>query len=600
MNKKSIGKYVDLELLGRGGMAEVYSGRDPNLDRRVAIKVILPHLTAEESFEDRFRREARLVAALRHANIVQIYEFDFHEDQPFMVMEYLPGGTLKDVLARYKVRGETIPLREIAELLQPIAQALDFAHARGAVHRDIKPANILFSSSGEPVIADFGIAKILDESLQLTVTGEIVGSPYYMSPEQAASKPVEKYSDIYSLGVVVYEMAVGRVPFIGDTITGVLMQHLNDPPPPVRELNPNIPLPLNEVIAKVLAKNPGDRFPGAGEFSAAFKLALQGEAPTPVSLTGDTVTDRPQQVEELPLPSPEMSATVPEVHLPETAGDMELRDLGTGHPTPARGRRRWPLVVGIITVLVLLVPIVVVISSGGLGSALGYFGLTSGGIAEESDVLLYSSLDDEDAITAPGKGIGGYASLQNNDYVPAKEGNGVLFDRAGGCDILDSQEVSFPAWEGDEINVDLQAGELAFWYRPLYDATDPEGVYTLAAITLDGDSPSSVYLFYNEGYFNLNVVDSEGNWLGTSAGYREPFWASGDWVRVRAVWDSAEEADSLQLFVDDLRVDSGGVPGGWLMDAGEVATRIYIGSLPPCGEEPANGIIDEFVIRRLP
>ncbi|MGD9091492.1 MAG: serine/threonine-protein kinase, partial [Anaerolineales bacterium] len=237
MNLKSIGKYVELELLGRGGMAEVYYGRDPNLDRRVAIKVILPHLADEESFEDRFRQEARLVASLRHPNIVQIYEFDFYENQPYMVMEYLPGGTLKDMLAQQKTKGESLPLRQISELFEPVAQALDFAHARDAVHRDIKPANILFSASGEPIIADFGIAKILDASMQLTVTGEIFGSPYYMSPEQAASEAVDKFSDIYSLGVVVYEMAAGRVPFLGDSITGVLMQHLNDPPPPIREFN---------------------------------------------------------------------------------------------------------------------------------------------------------------------------------------------------------------------------------------------------------------------------------------------------------------------------------------------------------------------------
>jgi hypothetical protein len=241
---------------------------------------------------------------------------------------------------------------------------------------------------------------------------------------------------------------------------------------------------------------------------------------------------------------------------------------------------------------------VAVINTGGLTALFTNIGFPIGGIAADSDVLLYTSLDDEGAIMSPEKGIGGYSSMQSSDFVSAKDGNGVLFNRVGSCDSLELDEVSFPAWEGDEKNIELEAGEMSFWYQPLYNSTDAEGVYTLVDISLDGDSPSSIILFFNDGYFNLNVVDNEKNFWGTSAGYRTPIWSSGDWVHIHAVWDSSVMDDSLQLYVDDLRVDSGGASGGWQMDAGELATRIYLGSLPPCGEESANGIIDEFIIRR--
>jgi hypothetical protein len=215
-------------------------------------------------------------------------------------------------------------------------------------------------------------------------------------------------------------------------------------------------------------------------------------------------------------------------------------------------------------------------------------------------VLLYTSLDDPEAITSPEIGIPGAYSLLPADFVSAKEGNGVLFNRQGDCDGGDYQELSFPAWRGDEVNVNLEDGELTFWYQPLYNANVSEGYYPLVSITLDGDTHSSIYLDFNEGYFGLSLVDEEWNWEGTTANYRAPLWQSGEWVHIRAVWDSWIEDDSMQLYVDDLRVDPGGVSGGWGMDAEEFAFRIFVGSSTPCGEYSANGIIDELSIRHFP
>lgn len=303
MSRMTIGKYIDLKPIGKGGMAEVYIGVDPTLNRQVAIKLILPHFAEKDDFEARFQREAETVAGLRHPNIVQIYEYSIEADgTPFMVMEYLDGGTLDDKLAEYEAKGTTMPLTEVAAILGKVGSGLDYAHERGLVHRDIKPANILFSEDDEPIIADFGIVKLLNDTAMLTQTGGLVGSPRYLPPEQASQKEIDKRSDIYSLGIVVYQMVTGEVPFDGDIIT-VMMQHVNEPPQNPVTINAELPEGTADVILKALEKDPAYRYDSAGEMAAAFRNSLSNPTPivnTVATAAGQTISTPPKEPEIQP------------------------------------------------------------------------------------------------------------------------------------------------------------------------------------------------------------------------------------------------------------------------------------------------------------
>ena len=277
------GKYRVIRLLGRGGMADVYEARDTLLDRRVAIKTIHPHLIDDNKFLQRFQHEAKLLASLRHPHIVRFYDFDIFQGRPFMVIEYLGGGTLANRFAELRHQQNRLPQGEMIQILEAVAAALDYAHAHGAIHRDIKPANILFTTDGVPVITDFGITKILSESLHISLTGSVIGTPAYMAPEQASCGTIDRRTDIYSLGIMLYEMSTGRTPFQGKNPTDIIIKHLTVAPPEPRQFNPDIPYLAQEVILKALAKEPADRYDSAGEFARNFHNALESE-PVPEGL----------------------------------------------------------------------------------------------------------------------------------------------------------------------------------------------------------------------------------------------------------------------------------------------------------------------------
>jgi serine/threonine protein kinase len=271
---QTLGKYRLLEPLGRGGMAQVYRAYHAQLDRYVAVKVLRSDLVEEAEFLGRFQREARSVAALRHPNIVQVFDADAQDNIYYIVMELLEGDTLKARQNAYRARGERMPLGEVVRVMDDVLAALGYAHEEGIIHRDIKPANILLDRRGQAVLSDFGIAQIVGGT-QYTISGALMGTLNYMAPEQGFENRCDARSDIYSLGIVYYEMLTGKPPFEADTPLAILMKHLNDPLPLPRQLNPQIPEPFERVALKALAKSPADRFQNASEMAAALQSAAQ-------------------------------------------------------------------------------------------------------------------------------------------------------------------------------------------------------------------------------------------------------------------------------------------------------------------------------------
>ncbi|MBW3593542.1 MAG: protein kinase, partial [Actinobacteria bacterium] len=254
-------RYRILRKLGSGGMANVYLAEDEELGRRVAIKILNERYANDELFNERFRREAKSAAALSHPNIVSIYDRGEASGTPYIAMEVIEGRSLKELIV---TRGPlAIPLA--LEYARKILDALRFAHRNGIIHRDIKPHNILIGPEGRVKVTDFGIARA--GASQMTEVGSIMGTAQYLSPEQARGAPVAAPSDLYSAGIVLYEMLTGQVPFNGDSPIEIAMKHVNEAPPPPSELNPDVTAELDQVVLRALAKDPHDRYQTADLFT---------------------------------------------------------------------------------------------------------------------------------------------------------------------------------------------------------------------------------------------------------------------------------------------------------------------------------------------
>lgn len=266
---KQFGHYQIVAPLGEGGMAAVYKAYQPSMERHVAVKVLPRHMSTSEEFVNRFRREAKLLAQLQHPHILPVFDYGEADGYPYIVMPFINSGTLADLL-----RKQQLSLPEVRRIMTQLGDALGYAHARGMIHRDIKSSNVLIDERGNCLLTDFGLARMSESATQITSSGAVMGTPAYMSPEQGTGANIDHRSDLYSLGVILYEMVTGRVPYTAETPIAIVFKHIQDPLPSVRKLNPNLPEAVELVLLKLLAKNPTDRYQKAEDFVQAIQKAI--------------------------------------------------------------------------------------------------------------------------------------------------------------------------------------------------------------------------------------------------------------------------------------------------------------------------------------
>lgn len=325
-----LGKYILQERLAYGGMGEVWKSFDSQLQRYVAIKLLRTDRRHDPDFVSRFEREARFIASLHHPNIVQIHDFRISQPpesspaQAYMVMDYVQGQTLADYIQSTSRQGQYPPASDIVYLFTAISLAIDYAHQKGMIHRDIKPANILLDQRlptarpmGEPVLTDFGIAQIQGAAPGIVIE-TLLGTPHYIAPEQALGEQGDNRSDLYSLGIILYEMMTGVTPFRGNTAIAILMQHIQGVPLPPESINTQLPAQVSKVILKSIARKPADRFSTAAEMTIAFAEAFNIPVPqvlseTKYSLATPTASSLPAPVPVSPVspvPAQELQPSV--------------------------------------------------------------------------------------------------------------------------------------------------------------------------------------------------------------------------------------------------------------------------------------------------
>jgi tRNA A-37 threonylcarbamoyl transferase component Bud32 len=367
-----VGRYHIVEQLGAGGMATVYKAYDSRLERDVAVKFIRSDIVKDEMFLKRFEREAKALARLSHPYIVKVLDYGEHEGSPYLVMEYIRGDTLKGKL------GRPIPWREACRMLIPVADALDYTHKQNIVHRDVKPSNFLVSDSNHLMLSDFGIAKMLDtpEAVQLTGTGVGIGTPEYMAPEQGLGQIVDQRADLYSLGIVFYEMLTGQKPYRADTPMAVMFKQISDPLPPPHQFVPNLPEGVEHILVKALAKKPEDRYQDMAAFAKALQDQLEvSDGAATLIAVGPTLPGKPALDQAAP----------------RAAEHAVVQNMGSSFPRQpeatfkpaetapkANSKKIW-ITCGVLALAAVCVGVVAV--TGGFGALMAIFGPPPEGLA---------------------------------------------------------------------------------------------------------------------------------------------------------------------------------------------------------------------------
>ncbi len=367
-----IGRYHIVERLGAGGMATVFKAFDSRLERDVAVKFIRPEIVKDDMFLKRFEREAKALARLSHPNIVKVLDYGEHEGSPYLVMEYIRGDTLKGKL------GKPIHWREAARMILPIAEALDYTHKHHIIHRDVKPSNFLVSETGHLMLSDFGIAKIMDspDAMQLTGTGIGIGTPEYMAPEQGLGQTVDQRADVYSLGIVFYEMVTGQKPYRADTPMAVMYKQISDPLPSPHQYAPEIPDFVERVLFKALAKKPEERYQDMAGFAKALQGLIESSDAEETllkpsdTLQAQTVLSQPAHPQTLPPQKP--ITQLPVAQQPETWGSQPSAVSATPAAQPGKRSSKMWITCGVAVIA--MACIIILLVTGGFGALIALFG----------------------------------------------------------------------------------------------------------------------------------------------------------------------------------------------------------------------------------
>lgn len=298
----NVGPFTILEEIGRGGMATVYSAMQHSMNRKVAVKVLPRHFMHDPDFIERFEREVEVISRLEHPHILPIYEFGHADDVPYIAMRYLGGGSMAQM-----VRRGVPQLKDLVKPFYQVAEALDYAHQQGIIHRDLKPGNIMLDEHGNAYLSDFGIARVMGSNL----TGSaIIGTPAYMSPEQAHGVNIDARSDIYSLGIVLFELITGREPYQAETPMSLLLMQINEPVPPISEFRDGVPAIVQDVINTATEKDPNNRYASASELASAFSEALKGVRTKTTLMGVDTKVDHEKTLIDNVTPLPNRGGTL--------------------------------------------------------------------------------------------------------------------------------------------------------------------------------------------------------------------------------------------------------------------------------------------------
>ena len=533
-------RYALISHLARGGMADVYIARDELLGRRVAVKILHGQFALTDSFVERFRREAQAAANLAHPNIVNIFDWGQDGETYFMVMELVEGRNLRDVV---RSEGALLP-RRVAEIGSEVAAALGAAHAAGLVHRDIKPANVLLTRDGSVKVTDFGIARAWDDSEELTSTGAVIGTASYFSPEQAQGHPVDARSDLYSLGVVMYEMLAGEPPFTGESPVAVAYQHVRNEPVPLSQLNPSVPPGLESIVMQCLEKDADYRYDNAQELGDDLRRYLDGQVPlaapqneAPTRLLSE------DQIRQPVMPGDEFFDTVP-------------TSLSIGYDEPGRPSRST-VIIGILGSLALL----------GIG-VIFLLQLLSGSDTGPQTVLVpdVTGQDPADAL----------ATLQELDLKVRQDDVGSA-DVPAGLVAATDPEAATEVDTGTFVTLFVSTGPSSVTVPRVVDATDSQAQSLLR----------QAGLVVGEITFEASPVIEAGTVLAQSP-------APGDVVAAGSAVDLIVSAGSNTLTIPDLSNRTEDDALFQLSQAGFGAEQIRV------ERRPDVDILDGFVIETIP